>query len=154
MSSIHAPFPRPTLARIGHTLYSLLVAFPIVCFTLTLGTDILYWQTSNLMWLEFSAWLLLAGIVTGVAALPFGAIEFFRDWELRTQGSAWAHAIGRIIVLILAFFNNLVHAADGWTAIMPWGLTLSALTVLVMLAVTWLGASRVHAPGLGGRYHV
>jgi uncharacterized membrane protein len=148
------PASPSTLARVSRNIYVLLVAFPTAYFTLALGTDIIYWQTSYLMWLEFSAWLLLAGMVTGVAALPFGAIEFFRDRELRTKGSAWAHAIGRIVVLILAFFNNLVHSADGWTAIMPWGLTLSALTVLVMLVMAWLGAAWVHTPGFRGRYHV
>jgi uncharacterized membrane protein len=56
-------------------------------------------------------------------------------------------------VLILAFFNNLVHTADGWTAVMPWGLTLSALTVLVMLVTLWLSVSLVHAHGMGVRNH-
>ena len=58
-----------------------------------------------------------------------------------------------LIVLVLAFFNNLVHAADGWTSVVPWGLTLSALTVLVMLVTGWLGASLVHVHGVGVRDH-
>lgn len=148
MPSTRGTVARPTVARIGHGIYTLLVAFPVACFTLALGTDILYWRTVNLMWLEFSAWLLLAGIVAGAAAAPFAAMEFFGDRKLRTNASAWVHAAGRIIVLLLAFVNNLVHAADGWTAVMPWGLTLSALTVLVMLLVAWLGASRLPAPGV------
>jgi uncharacterized membrane protein len=76
------------------------------------------------------------------------------DEERRTQGTAWAHAMGRIVVLILAFFNNLVHARDGWTAVVTWGLTLSALTVLLMLVMAGLGASRDHVRAFGGRYHV
>ncbi len=140
MTPILAPYPPSTLARMTRAAYSLLVAFSVVCFTLTLGTDVLYWQTSDLMWLEFSAWLLLAGIVTGVAAVPFGAIGFFRNKEIHDQASAWVHAAGRIGVLILAFLNNLVHAADGWTAVVPYGLLLSALTGLLMVAIAWLGA--------------
>jgi uncharacterized membrane protein len=151
MPSILAPYPPSPLARMNRTAYSLTCAFAIACFTLTLGTDVLYWQTSNLMWLEFSTWLLLVGMVTGVAALPFGAIEFFRHEEIRTQGSTWAHAIGRIVVLILAFLNNLVHAADGWTAVVPYGLILSALTVLLMVAMAWLGASLLHRNSAGVR---
>jgi uncharacterized membrane protein len=155
MLSMGDPHMPSVLTRIARAGYAVLASFAFVGFTLALGTDLLYWQTSNLMWLEFSAWLLLVGIVTGVAAVPFGAIEFFsRDWEARTETAAWLHVVGRIVVLILAFFNNLVHAADGWTAIMPWGLTLSALTVLVMLAVTCLDASPVHAPHFRRRSHV
>jgi uncharacterized membrane protein len=36
---------------------------------------------------------------------------------------------------------------------MPWGLTLSALTVLVMLVTLWLSVSLVHAHGMGVRNH-
>jgi uncharacterized membrane protein len=55
--------------------------------------------------------------------------------------------------LVLAFFNNLVHANDGWTSVVPWGLTLSALTVALMLVTAWLGASLVHVHGVGVRNH-
>lgn len=153
MSPIHAPSGPSIFMRSVQAIQSLLVTLAVACFILALGTDIIYWQTSNLMWVEFSAWLLLVGIVTGVAAVPFGAIEFFsRDWEDRTGVSAWLPVIGWMVVLILAFFNNLVHAADGWAAIMPWGLPLSALTVLVMLAVAWLGATRAQPFGQNSSY--
>jgi uncharacterized membrane protein len=131
----------------------MLVPFPIVCFTLALVTDIIYWRTSYLMWAEFSAWLLLAGITFGAVAALFGIIDFFGNREIRARRPAWPHAIGNVVVLVLAFFNNLVHAADGWTSVVPWGLTLSALTVLVMLVTGWLGASLVHVHGVGVRSH-
>jgi uncharacterized membrane protein len=118
---------------------------------LALVTDILYWRTSQLMWAEFSAWLLLAGIVFGALAALFGAIDFLARREVRARRPAWPHAIGNVVVLVLAFFNNLVHAADGWTAVVPWGLTLSALTVIIMLVTGWLGASLVHIHGVGVR---
>ena len=147
------PAPPAAAAIARHPVHATLVPFPIVCLTLTLFTDIAYWRTSNLMWVEFSAWLLLAGIVFGVLAAVFGAIDFFARPEIRSLRPAWPHAIGNLIALILAFFNNLVHTADGWTAVVPWGLTLSALTVLVMLVTGWLGAALVHIHGVGVRYY-
>lgn len=131
----------------------MLVPFPIVCFTLALVTDIIYWRTSYLMWAEFSAWLLLAGMIFGVLAAVFGAIDLFSSREIRARGPAWPHAIGNAVALALAFFNNLVHAADGWTSVVPWGLTLSALTVLVLLVTGWLGGSLVYVHGVGVRRH-
>jgi uncharacterized membrane protein len=142
-----------TAAIAGHPIHPMLVPFPIVCFTLALVTDIIYWRTSNLMWTEFSAWLLLVGIVFGAVAALFGMIDFLASREIRARRPAWPHAIGNVAVLVLAFFNNLVHAADGWTSVVPWGLTLSALTVLVMLVTGWLGASLVHVHGVGVRGH-
>lgn len=146
--------PRSTASIAGHPIHAMLVPFPMVCFVLALVTDIIYWQTSYLMWLEFSTWLLFAGIVTGAVAALFGAIDFLSSRAVRARRPAWPHAIGNVIVLVLAFINNLVHAADGWTAVMPYGLLLSALTVLVMLVTGWLGASLVHVHGVGVRNHV
>lgn len=151
MPSPHVLHPKSTAAIAGHPIHTMLVPFPLVCFTLALVTDIVYWQTSHLMWLEFSAWLLLAGIAFGVLAAVFGAVDFFANSEIRRLRPAWPHAIGNVIVLILAFVNNLVHAADGWTAVVPYGLILSVLTVLVMFATAWLGASLVHRHGVGVR---
>jgi uncharacterized membrane protein len=151
MPSLHAPYPPSKAAVAGHTIHRLLASFPIACFTLALATDIAYWRTSNLMWLEFSAWLLLAGITVGVAAALFGAVFFLVRFGTRAVRFGWPAAVGTLVVLILAFFNNLVHAADGWTAIMPWGLTLSALTVLAMLVTVWVSTSFVHDPDMAGR---
>jgi uncharacterized membrane protein len=151
MLSPNFPHPQATATIAGHPIHTMLVPFPIVCFVLALATDIVYWQTSYLMWAEFSAWLLLAGIAFGVLAAVFGAVDFLASSAVREQRPAWPHAIGNVIVLTLAFFNNLVHAHDGWTGVVPWGLTLSALTVLVILVTGWLGASLVHIHGVGVR---
>jgi uncharacterized membrane protein len=129
----------------------MLVPFPIVCFTLALVTDVIYWRTSLLMWADFSAWLLLAGIIFGALAALFGAIDLFSNREIRTLKPAWPHAIGNVIVMVLAFFNNLVHAADGWTSVVPWGVTLSAATVILMLVTGWLGGALVFNHGVGVR---
>jgi uncharacterized membrane protein len=147
------PHPRATAAIAGHPIHAMLVPFPIVCFTLTLLTDIAYWQTSNLMWLHFSEWLLLAGVVFGGLAAIAGAIDLLFRREVRAQGPAWPHAIGGVIVLCLAIVNNFVHTADGWTAVVPYGLILSAATVLVMVVTNWLGRSMVYRYGVGVNHH-
>lgn len=147
------PHPRSTAAIAGHPIHATLVPFPIVCFTLTLLTDIAYWQTSNLMWLHFSEWLLLAGLIFGALAALTGAVDVLFRREVRAPRPAWPHAIGGVIVLALAFVNSLVHAGDGWTAVVPYGLILSAVTVLVMAVTDWLGRSMVFRHGVGVSNH-
>ncbi|MCP3053753.1 DUF2231 domain-containing protein [Aurantimonas sp. LRZ36] len=149
MSSMDFPHPPSTAAIAGHPIHATLVPFPIVCFTLALFTDIAYWQTSNLMWHHFSAWLLFAGLVFGVLAGLAGAVDFLFSRDVRAQRPAWPHAIGNVIVLGLAFWNTLVHAGDGWTAIVPYGLILSAVTVLLLIVTAWLGRSLVFRYGVG-----
>jgi uncharacterized membrane protein len=142
------------IAVVGkHPVHATLVSFPIVCFTLTLLTDIAYWQTANLMWQHFSEWLLLAGLVFGVCAAVAGAADLLLRPAVRALGSTWPHAIGGVIVLALAFFNSLVHAADGWTGVVPYGLVLSAVTVLFMAVTDWFGRAMVSRRGFGVAHH-
>ncbi len=111
-------------------------SFPVVCFTLALAADLAYWRTENLLWLHFSEWLLFAGLAVGVLALLLGGIgrlvnRSYPSWPTLGLGTA---------VLILAAINSFVHTADGWTAVVPWGLALSVATVVAM-AITWWVAS-------------
>ncbi|MBS3650838.1 DUF2231 domain-containing protein [Pseudaminobacter sp. 19-2017] len=151
MDRFHLP---ATAAIAGHPIHATLVPFPIVCFTLALLTDIAYWQSFHLMWHNFSAWLLFVGLVFGALAAIAGAVDFLFRREVRTQRPAWPHAIGNVIVLILALINSFVHAGDGWTAIVPYGLALSAATVVLMFVTVWLGRSMVFRHGVGVSSHV
>jgi uncharacterized membrane protein len=140
MSSSTAP-SHAVKATDRYSVFLMLLQFPIVCFTLALLTDLAYWQTSYLMWTEFSAWLLLAGITMGCAALVFGvAINLLRRHE---PPVGWLHLGVVLFLLILALFNNLVHARDGWTSVVPWGLTLSVLMMLVIMALPWVEFARL-----------
>ncbi|WP_457940400.1 DUF2231 domain-containing protein [Mesorhizobium sp. 10J20-29] len=123
---------------VGRPVHSILVQFPVVCFTLALLTDIAYWQTANLMWQNFSEWLLFAGLVFGGLAVLAGILELLMRSTVRSHRATWTYAIGSAVVLVLAFFNSLVHAGDGWTAVVPWGLALSLVTVIVMIATCWM----------------
>jgi uncharacterized membrane protein len=121
-----------------HPILIFLLSFPIACFTGALATDIVYVGTADMMWADFSAWLLAVGIVIGVFAaigLVIHAVAHRRLWGMRP---VWLSVVGSLAVLFLAFFDNLVHSRDAWTSIMPTGLALSAVTVIVMLAVLWL----------------
>lgn len=145
---MQADLPRSTARIAGHPIHPMLVPFPIACFVGVLLTDIAYWRTAEMMWADFSAWLITVGVITGFLAAIAGLIDFFGDRLVRAQAPAWPHAIGNVIVLALAVVNMLVHTRDAWTSVVPWGLTLSALTVLVMLVTGWLGWSMVY------RHHV
>lgn len=120
------PYTPPLLATINRVLWS----FPIAGFSLALIFDIAYLQTSNLQWLHFSEWLLFAGITAGGIAFFIGAIDFL----VSRRRPSWPAVAFIVVALVLALVNNFVHTADGWTAVMPMGLTLSILTVLALVA--------------------
>jgi uncharacterized membrane protein len=53
------------------------------------------------------------------------------------------------VALVLATLNMLVHTHDAWTSVVPWGLTLSALVVLILLFTGWMGWSMVYRHRVG-----
>lgn len=137
MATIHSP---PTASN-AYPFSALVVPFPFVCFTLTLLTDILYWRTSHLMWSNFSDWLLFFGLVAGALALIAGLIDFLRP-ATRALRPRMPATLAFIAILMLAIVNSFIHAGDGWTAIMPYGLIASALTMLLMIACIYLAAEQ------------
>ena len=58
-------------------------------------------------------------------------------------------ALGNAAALVLSTLNMLVHTRDAWTSVVPWGLTLSALVVLILLFTAWMGWSMVYRHRVG-----
>ncbi|MEF0943728.1 DUF2231 domain-containing protein [Rhizobium sp. BR 362] len=140
---------RPTARIATHPIHPMLVPFPIACFVGTLITDLAYWQTAEMMWANFSAWLLTAGLLMGLLAAIAGLIDFLGNRLIRDLWPAWAHLLGNALVLILSFFNALVHSRDAWTSVIPTGLILSAVVVVIVLFTGWMGWSMVYRHRVG-----
>ena len=126
-----------------HPVFNLLVAFPIACFTAALLTDAAYAQTANMLWADFSAWALALGLVMGVLAAIAGLVGLIANRRLSRPHPVLPLVLGGLVTLVLAAVNNMVHSRDAWTSVVPYGLLLSALTVVVMIVTAWLGAPRV-----------
>jgi uncharacterized membrane protein len=106
-----------------------LTYFAAAFFALTLFTDWAYVQTTILMWRDFSSWLLFFGLVCGGIAVLLWLVSLV----VYRQRPVWTEVILNALILAAALVNSLVHAGDGWVAIMPWGIGLSLLTVVLML---------------------
>jgi uncharacterized membrane protein len=85
----------------------------------------------------------------GVLAAIAGLVDFLSNRLIRAQPPAWPHLIGNLVVLVLAFFNALIHTRDAWTSVVPIGLILSIVTVLILPITGWLGWSMVYRYGVG-----
>ncbi|SCB58353.1 Uncharacterized membrane protein [Rhizobium aethiopicum] len=136
-----ALFPARNRDAAAYPMQSLFVPFPFVCFTLALATDIAFWQSGNVMWQNFSAWLLFAGLLFGLFAVLAGFIDLLRP-RTRPLRPSFLSALLYLMILVLAAANSLVHAGDGWTAVVPFGLALSALTFLMCLVAAAASARK------------
>ncbi len=131
-------FTMPATHPLTYALYRFFASFPIACFTLTVFSDVAYWKTMNLLWLHFSEWLLLAGLVFGAIALLLAFIAVLFRWD----GPTWTDLIGQLIAYCLAVLNSFIHTADGWTAVIPYGLMVSMATVAIMALASVVGKRR------------
>jgi uncharacterized membrane protein len=146
--SIALPARRP-LAIGGHPIYSALLPAPILCFLGALITDIVYASAPDMMWLDFSTWLLLAGLVAGGVAGVALIIEMVRAGRGRT-GALTAHFLLLLAAWVVAIFNSFIHTRDGWTAVVPTGIILSLAGAVLSLLAGWFwqSASRRQAGDL------
>ena len=135
---------RPIARVSGHPIHPMLVPFPIACFFGAFVTDLAYWWTDNTQWETFSVWLLSAGMVMAGFAVFAGLIDFIGNKHIRALRPAWFHVLGNAIALILSLINAFVHSRDGYTAVIPTGLILSALIVLILMFNAWTGWSMIY----------
>ena len=117
------------IAIARHPILSLVLPIPIVCFVGALLTDLSYVNSGgNFLWINFSSWLITAGLVFGGIAIVILIVDAIRgsaNWpSVLLVGAAW----------IVEFLNALIHARDGWSAVVPTGLILSIIGVVLILA--------------------
>lgn len=132
--------PRRPLAIAAHPIYSALLPIPILCFVGALITDLAYAGSAAMMWLDFSTWLLLAGLIGGGLAGVFLIVEMVRAGRHRS-GALSVHFVLLLSAWVTEIFNSFIHARDGWTAVVPTGLLLSILAAVLALLAGWFWQS-------------
>ena len=91
---------RTTAQIAGHPIHPMLVPIPIACFVGALLTDIAYVASAEIMWADFSAWLLLVGVVFGVLAAIAGLTDFLCNRLVRSKTQDLPHLIGIALALL------------------------------------------------------
>ncbi|MGI4848998.1 MAG: DUF2231 domain-containing protein [Janthinobacterium lividum] len=132
----------PRLGLANQPVYAMLVQFPAVCFVGALLTDLAYWRSAMFIWATFSIWLLAAGCIVAVLAALAGLVTWISHPHVRALRWAGWHVLASLAALALSVLNAFVHSRDGYTAVMPTGLTLSAIVVILMIVAMWLGWPR------------
>jgi uncharacterized membrane protein len=133
----------------GHPVHPMLIVFPLGLLGAAVVFDVIRLVNGNGYWSEIAFWLIAAGVVSGLIAAPFGAI----DWLAIPSGTRAArigflHGAGNVIVLML-------FALSWWmrrdTPGLPgtFALTASFVAFVLALATGWLGGELVDRLGIG-----
>lgn len=115
-------------------LFSILIQFPVVCFVGAFIMDVVYWRSMSFEWETFSVWLLAAGLATAGLAAIVAVIDLIRN---RPFSFSWFGLLSSILIFVLSLVNAFVHSRDGYTAVVPTGITLSAIVVLVIIVAAF-----------------
>jgi uncharacterized membrane protein len=138
MDETVAERPWRPLAIARHPIYTMLLPVAVVCFVGVLLTDITYLQSGgSLIWLAFSSWFLLFGLLFGAIAALVLLIDFIRSRAMR-RAAGWAHMLFFYLALLVELLSILVHERDGWTAVAGLGIILSIIGAVLILIAAWL----------------
>ena len=119
-------------------LHPLLIGPGAALLIAAFATDLLYWRTVLPAWETFSIWLLTGGLI--LAALA--SLALLLDVVLRhARAISWWRFLALAAAVLLALLNAFVHSRDGYTAVVPQGLALSAIATILLLVVGWRGWS-------------
>jgi uncharacterized membrane protein len=124
------------------------VSFSAAYFAGALVTDLVYWQMPDVLWERFSIWLISAGLV--MAGLATIAYVIDLAGRRRIDRPAWPRVVGYALAVLLSLVNAFVHSRDGYTAVVPTGLMLSALVVAVLLLTAWVAMALANRHRVGG----
>jgi uncharacterized membrane protein len=142
--------PHSTAEVAGHPLHPMIVPFPIAFFVATLATDLIYLQSGRPGFADASVWLLGAGIAMALLAAILGFTDFLGDRRIRRLNQAWMHMVGNLIAVILQAVNLYLRATQGAeAAVVPAGVTLSAVVTVLLLFNGWMGWEMVYRKHVG-----
>jgi uncharacterized membrane protein len=127
----------------------MLVAFPAAFLVAAPICDGLFWVTRRPGWSDASLWLIGTAVAVGVIAAVAGSIDFMGDPKIRGLREARRHMAGNIAVLSLSLLNWWCRFEFGDKAVLPWGLTISAIVFLILFYTGWNGWQMVYRHRVG-----
>lgn len=133
----------------GHPVHPMLIVFPLGLLGAAVVFDVIRMATGNGYWSEIAFWMIAGGIVTGLIAAPFGAI----DWLAIPSGTRASrigalHGVGNVVVLMLFALSWWMRRdVPGMPGVVA--LVVSFLGFFLALATGWLGGELVDRLGIG-----
>ena len=134
---------------LGHPIHQMLIVFPLGLLGMAVIFDVIALALGQGYWSEIALWMVVAGIVTGLLAAPFGLI----DWMAIPSGTrakriGAIHGLGNVVVLIL-FAGSALLRWPSPQAPLGLALMLSFGGLLLALFTGWLGGELVDRLGVG-----
>jgi|RhiMethySRZTD1v2_1073278.scaffolds.fasta_scaffold130910_1 uncharacterized membrane protein len=135
---------------IGHPVHPMLVVFPLGLLATSLLFDIAYLTSKDSTFGLVSFWMIVAGIIGGLLAAIFGAIDW---WAIPSGTRAKAiglwHGAGNVVVVVLFLMSAYLRMNSVGYTPAPAAVAISCIAVALALVTGWLGGELVDRLGVG-----
>jgi uncharacterized membrane protein len=134
---------------LGHPLHQQLIVFPLGLLATAVIFDLISFATDNMRWTDIAFYMIGAGVITGLLAAVFGAIDW---WAIpsgtRAKRVGAVHGIGNVIVVLLFSASFLLRWVDPMNApTLAYGASFAGFALA--LVTGWLGGELVDRLGVG-----
>src|SRR5688572_17253554 len=98
---------------LGHPIHQMLIVFPLGLLAMAVIFDAVAIVLRQGYWSEIAYWMIAAGVVTGLLAAPFGAIDWLAiPSGTRAKRIGAVHGLGNVLVVVLFGASWLLRGAD------------------------------------------
>jgi uncharacterized membrane protein len=132
----------------GHPIHQMLIVFPLGLLATAVAFDVITFASGNTRWTEMAFYLIGAGIVMGLLAAVFGAIDYSAIPNgTRAKRVGALHGGGNVLVVLL-FVGSWFLRANNPTPV-TFAYLLSFAGAGLSLITGWLGGELVDRLGVG-----
>jgi uncharacterized membrane protein len=133
----------------GHAVHQMLIVFPLGLFSTAVIFDVIHLISGGATWSLVSYWMIAAGIIGGLCAALFGAIDWFKiPSGTRAYRIGVLHGLGNVVVVALFAVSWWLRRPDPGN---PSAVAIGFMIVGAALSLVtgWLGGELVDRLGVG-----
>jgi uncharacterized membrane protein len=150
---------------LGHPVHTSLIVFPLGLLGMAEIFDLLALAMGQGYWAEIALWMMIAGVVTGLIAAPFGLVDWLAiPAGTRAKRIGAIHGVGNVIVVALFALSSWLRwgapqATVALSVFLPFDMflrtsaglavILSLIGFVLALVTGWLGGELVDRLGVG-----
>jgi uncharacterized membrane protein len=133
----------------GHSIHPMLIVFPLGLLAMGAVFDVVYLLDGSYIYGAVAFWMLVAGIVGGALAAPFGLIDWLAiPKRTRAKRVGAVHGLGNVVALAL-FLASVMIRGEAVSAPPIAAYVCSFAGVACALVTAWLGGELVSRLGVG-----
>jgi len=134
---------------LGHSVHQMLIVFPLGLLATAVIFDIIHLAADIEPFAEVAYWLIVAGLVGGAVAAPFGLVDWLAiPQNTRAKRIGAMHGGGNAVVLVLFLVSALLRSDAPLTPPVS-AYVLSFAGAALALVTAWLGGELVARLGVG-----